>query len=183
MFDVDDFVSECVARAPDGSAAVEEVLRRAMSDSAAIQAVFGAPTSASLGVLYSGTDLTVLNAVWAPRMVFPPHDHRTWGVIGIYAGQEDNVFYRRTATTIERTAAREVKTGEIVVLGEDVIHLVENPLDRSFTGGIHLYGGDYINNPRSIWDTDTLREGPATFSQSQSIFARANEDIHSSDNP
>ena len=26
-----------------------------------------------------------------------PHDHRMWAAIGIYAGEEDNAIYRRTA--------------------------------------------------------------------------------------
>jgi hypothetical protein len=58
-----------------------------------------------------------------------------------------------------------------------VIHHVENPLDHSFTGGIHVYGNDFVNNPRSIWDPDTGVEAPATFSESQAIFARANDAV------
>ena len=42
-------------------------------------------------------ELTVLHVVWAPRMTIYPHDHRMWAAIGIYAGQEDNSFFRRSA--------------------------------------------------------------------------------------
>jgi predicted metal-dependent enzyme (double-stranded beta helix superfamily) len=176
VFDAEEFVAECrVAFAAGGCTAVKEVVGRTMTRRSEIAAAFGQPAKASLSVMYSGQDVTILNAVWAPKMVYPAHDHRTWAVIGIYAGEEDNVFYRRTPTTIEPTAARDVRLGEVVVLGDEVIHHVENPLDHSFTGGIHVYGSDYLNNPRSLWDPDTLAEGPATFSQGQAIFARANE--------
>jgi predicted metal-dependent enzyme (double-stranded beta helix superfamily) len=178
VFDTEDFVAECrVALVDGGRSAVKEVVGRAMTRRSEIVAAFGTAAEASLTVLYSGQDLTILNAVWAPKMVFPAHDHRTWAVIGIYAGEEDNVFYRRTPTTIEPTAARDVRLGEVVVLGDEVIHHVENPLDHSYTGGIHVYGSDYVNTQRSIWDPDTLAEGPATFTQGQAIFARANEVI------
>lgn len=177
MFDVDEFVNDCRAAAQGGRAAVKEVLDRALARPSDVEAAFGTPTAASLGVVYSGTDITILNAVWAPGMLFPPHDHRTWAVIGIYGGEEDNVFYRRAGGSIERSGARDVRLGEIVMLGDDVIHHVHNPLAHSFTGGIHVYGGDYLNNPRSTWAGEGSAEGPATFAASQAIFAAANEAV------
>ena len=45
-----------------------------------------------------------------------PHDHRMWAAIGIYAGQEDNAFYRRTgaggrdARRVRRQATRRPAT-------------------------------------------------------------------------
>ena len=175
MFDVEEFVNDCRAAAAEGGrSAVKEVLGRAMARPSDIEAALGTPTRASLSVVYAGSDITILNAVWSPGMLFPPHDHRTWAVIGIYGGEEDNVFYRRTSSSIERSGARDVRLGEIVLLGDDVIHHVHNPLDHSFTGGIHVYGGDYLNNPRRMWDSESLSEGPATFAASQAIFAAAN---------
>ena len=35
------------------------------------------------------------HVVWAPGMRIRPHDHLMWAAIGLYAGQEDNTFYRR----------------------------------------------------------------------------------------
>ena len=40
-----------------------------------------------------------------------------------------------------------------------MIHAVQNPA-RSYTGAIHVYGGDFIAKPRSQWDADTLEEHP-----------------------
>jgi hypothetical protein len=41
----------------------------------------------------------------------------------------------------------------------DVIHSVNNPLDR-ITAALHVYGGDLLAAPRSMWDSETLMEGP-----------------------
>ena len=54
--------------------------------------------------------LTVLNVVWAPGMVLPPHDHRMWAAIGIYAGQEDNEFFRRDGEASPPRAARNCRS-------------------------------------------------------------------------
>ncbi len=55
----------------------------------------GEPRFAGVDILYRGEDLTVLNVIWAPLMTIMPHDHRTWAVIGVYGGREDNVYWRR----------------------------------------------------------------------------------------
>jgi len=51
---------------------------------------------------------------------------------------------------------------------------VNNPLER-FTGAIHVYGGDFVNQPRSQWDPDTLLEEPYNLAEVQRLFAAANE--------
>ena len=40
------------------------------------------------------------------------------------------------------------------------LHSVTNPLPR-FTGGIHIYGGDFFATPRSQWHPETLAEEPS----------------------
>ena len=66
-----------------------------------------------------------------------PHDHRMWAVIGIYAGQEDNAFYRRAgpgSRVPHRVGRQGARARRHVLLGDDTIHGVTNPLDR-LTGG------------------------------------------------
>jgi predicted metal-dependent enzyme (double-stranded beta helix superfamily) len=176
MFAMDDFLARCreAVAAPQPTLAVREVVERALRDRAQVATAMGPASRAELAVLHASDDLVVLHAVWAPGMRFPPHDHRTWAVIGIYAGDEDNTFYRRDEVSIVEAGGRAVREGEVVVLGPEVIHAVTNPRIQSFTGAIHVYGGPYLTASRSTWAEPELIEGPVSFAASQRIFEDAN---------
>ena len=45
------------------------------------------------------------------------------------------------------------------VLGTQTIHAVANPTGR-LAGAIHVYGGDFVNQPRSQWGPGDLVERP-----------------------
>ena len=98
MFDIERFVADCraaLAAERGGGRAVREVVARAVSDPAALTRALGEPRRAGLNVLHHAPDLTVLNLVWGPGMSVMPHNHRAAAAIGIYAGREDNAFWRR----------------------------------------------------------------------------------------
>jgi predicted metal-dependent enzyme (double-stranded beta helix superfamily) len=114
--------------------------------------------SAGLKVLYRSSNLTVLNVIWPPLMSLFPHDHRMWAAIGIYGGREDNAFFRRSGTSLVASGGKELQDGAVQLLGDDVIHAVRNPARWSYTGAIHIYGGDFVGTPRSQWDPEALRE-------------------------
>jgi predicted metal-dependent enzyme (double-stranded beta helix superfamily) len=59
-------------------------------------------------------------------------------------------------------------------LGRAVIHSVVNPL-RSFTGAIHVYGGDFFGMPRSEWAPDTLEERPFDVERARRAYAPAKD--------
>ena len=88
-----------------------------------------------------------------------PHDHRMWAVIGVYGGQEENVFYRRSETGLTGHGNKTLVTKDTLPLGESVIHAVTNPLEK-IAAAIHVYGGDFFAVPRSEWDLQTLKERP-----------------------
>jgi predicted metal-dependent enzyme (double-stranded beta helix superfamily) len=106
-------------------------------------------------------------------MFVPPHDHLMWAINGIYGGEEDNVFYRRTPAGIVQSGGRRVGAAESAILGAEVIHAVTNPSARACTGSIHIYGGDYLGKQRSIWDPDTLEERPADGDTIRRMFEAA----------
>lgn len=162
MFDVDEFVAGCIAarRESDSVLAVKEVLERALSRSSEVAEALPA-TMAEFSPLFTSADISIFKFVWGPSMFVPPHDHLMWAINGIYGGEEDNVFFRRSGGRIVESGRRRVALGEAAVLGSDVIHAVTNPSSRSCTGSIHIYGGDYLHKQRSIWDADTLEERPA----------------------
>ena len=89
-----------------------------------------------------------------------PHNHLMWANIGIYSGREDNILWRRGSERIDAYSAKALFRGDAVALPADVIHSVTNPLVR-FTGGIHIYGGDFFATPRRHWDPETLAEEPS----------------------
>lgn len=56
----------------------------------------------------------------------------------------------------------------------NTIHAVTNPVD-GLTGAIHVYGGDFVNQPRSQWGPGPAEERPYVFEEAQAEFAAANE--------
>jgi len=115
----------------------------------------------------------VLKVVWAPGMSIWPHDHQMWAAIGIYAGQEDNTFFRRLDGGLEARRTRELSINDVVLLGDDAIHAVHNPLGTC-TGAIHVYGGDFFNRDMSQWNPETLEPELDTRSPA-SFFEEANQ--------
>jgi len=174
--DIERFVADCVAanQETDAQAAVREVLARAVSTPDAVLAALGDPARAGLNVLHTSETLTIFAATWTPQMNLMPHNHLMWANIGIYTGREDNIFWKRSADGIEAYAADALFVKDTALLPEDAVHSVTNPLLR-FTGGIHIYGGDFFDTTRSQWDAETLEEEPSDGAVIRGIFQRENE--------
>ena len=174
--DIDRFVEDCVVanRENEAQAAVKEVLARAVADCRSVQAALGEPDRAGINVLHRSDTLTIFDAVWTPQMNLMPHNHLMWANIGIYAGREDNIFWRRNDDGIKAVGVNALFERDAAMLPVDAIHSVTNPLLR-FTGGIHIYGGDFFDTPRSLWDPETLEEGPSDGDIVKRIFEEENE--------
>jgi predicted metal-dependent enzyme (double-stranded beta helix superfamily) len=174
MFDLDSFLADSVAarRETDAIVAIKEVLERALADPSEVSEALPA-VAAEFSPLYTSSEISILKFVWGPAMTIPPHDHLMWAVIGIYGGEEDNVFYRRTPDGIVHAGGRRVGAAQTALLGTDVIHAVTNPNPRGCTGSIHIYGGDYLHKRRSVWNPDTLEERPADGETIRRMFDEA----------
>jgi predicted metal-dependent enzyme (double-stranded beta helix superfamily) len=155
------------------SIAVRSVLERTLEHPTVVADALGRETG-GIEILHHAPDLTIINFVWAPQMQLYAHDHRMWAAIGIYGGTENNAFYRRTPDGIASSGGKEVHDGDVLLLGAEAIHSVRNPT-RRFTGAIHVYGGDFINQPRSQWNPETLTEEPFDLAQVERVFADAND--------
>jgi predicted metal-dependent enzyme (double-stranded beta helix superfamily) len=182
-FDLDRFIEDCrtALRADPPQKAVREVLARALSGRS-LRDGLGEPKRAEIRKLYNAPDLTILNVTWAPEMTVMPHDHRMWAIIGIYAGREDNIFWRRikdeAGGQIEAAGARALGEGDCCTLGPDIIHSVTNPIPRC-TGALHIYGGDFFTRERSEWDPETLLEKPYSSAKTLRMFEDANKRVMS----
>jgi predicted metal-dependent enzyme (double-stranded beta helix superfamily) len=181
MTGTDALVTACVeARGEsDSPGAVREVLARYVTERAPIGDADD--LRAGLHILYRSSDLTVLNVVWPPLMTLFPHDHRMWAAIGIYRGREDNAFYRRSGASLVPSGAKELLDGAVLMLGADVIHGVHNPAQHSYTGAIHVYGGDFVGTPRSQWAPPELTEQPYDLEAVQQEFRRVEAAFRSGD--
>jgi len=174
--DIDRFIADCVAANEDTDAqrAVNDVLARAVSEPQAVLAALGEPDRAGLRILLSSPTLTILVATWAPQMNLMPHNHLMWANIGIFAGREDNIFWKRTPGAIAACGAAALFVKDTAMLPDNVVHSVTNPL-RRFTGGIHIYGGDFLETPRSQWDPETLEEERSDGASIREMFRQEND--------
>lgn len=175
MFDKERFIEDCRAAVKDrdAQAVIQELVAKTVSDPFQLMRILGEPTRAGVDKIYVADDLTILNLCWGPRMVFKPHDHRMWAVIGIYTGREQNTFFRRAERGLTRHGTKELNVKDVAPLGTSIIHAVTNPLDQ-ITGAIHVYGGDFFATPRSEWNPETLEEHPYNVEHTMQAFEDSN---------
>jgi predicted metal-dependent enzyme (double-stranded beta helix superfamily) len=175
-FEVEGFIEACRKAVVSGDAekAVRELVAEAVSNPDAVHSALGAPKHAGVEPLYRAADLTVIDFCWPAWMCFKPHNHQMWSVVGLVAGREDNMFWRRTERSIEAAGARSLARGDVTILGRDIIHSVTNPIGKP-TRAIHVYGGDFFAplTPRSEWDPETLVERPWDMNDTNRRFEEA----------
>jgi predicted metal-dependent enzyme (double-stranded beta helix superfamily) len=183
MFDLDRFVADgraAVAADPSQKLA-REVVARAVAEPAAVLKGLGEPKLGHVDTLYQSDDLTILNVVWPPLFTIVPHEHRMGAVIGVYAGAEDNMYWRRVGepgrspanSKIEAVGACALRVGDAEPLGREIVHAVTNPIEK-LTGAIHVYGGDFFAVTRSEWDPETLMERAYDIDKNLRLFREAN---------
>lgn len=156
---------------PAPQAAVDVVLRAAVSSWNTPPEWLDGP-SAKLETLYADSRITIMNTIWPPKLITEPHNHNMWASIALYKGRENNVLWRRDGTSIVPVSAHTIAPGEVFSLGADAIHSVHNPLD-GYTGAIHVYGGDFFNQPKSEWDPEHLLERPREMANVEEAFMAA----------
>jgi predicted metal-dependent enzyme (double-stranded beta helix superfamily) len=163
----------------DGQPAIREVVSAALNRPAQVSAWFGEPGHAGIDTLYRSNSLTIINFTWAPYMSLMPQNHNMFALIGLYEGREDNIFWRRTDSTIEAAGTKTLGQGEAATLGRDIIHSVLNRT-RRMTRALHIYGGDFFEpeEPRKEWDPETLEERLYDVEAARRLFREAEERIY-----
>ena len=183
MFNQERFVEDCRAalKERDARGAIKELVESAVREPAQVIRALGEPRLSGVNTIYRSDDLTILNLCWGPRMVFKPHDHRMWAVIGVYGGREDNVFFRRHPKDgLVKHGTRVLEDRDTIALGESIIHSVTNPL-TSITAAIHVYPGDFFDTPRSEWDPATFEEHPYDVEHTLQVFEESNHRLREAD--
>ena len=64
---------------------------------------------------------------------------------------------KKGGDSLEAAGGKELQPPDVLVLGEDAVHAIANPLDRT-SYAIHVYGGDLPAAPRRMWNPVTLKE-------------------------
>jgi len=179
LMDIDRFIEDCVAanREVNAQDAVLEVLENAVSSPKAVLDAVEEPLKAGIQVLHCSDTLTIFVASWTPQMNLMPHNHLMWANIGIYTGREDNIIWERTGDSITAFEAKALFEGDVAKLSVDAIHSVTNPLLR-FTGGLHIYGGDFFETKRSKWNPETLEEEPSDGAIIKALFEHENQRLN-----
>ena len=174
--DLDTFVADCESAIQKSGCqpAIKEILERYISNPTQVLNDLGEPSKAEIALIHRSATLTIFNAVWAPNMTIMPHNHLMWANIGIYTGREDNIIWKETDDGIEAFGAEALFAKDTSCMPLDAVHSVTNPLPR-FTGGIHVYGGDFFDQPRSRWDPETLEEIPSDGAAMAALFDAENE--------
>jgi predicted metal-dependent enzyme (double-stranded beta helix superfamily) len=172
---VDVIVAKCQAAIGEHTPvlAVRDVLDELVAHPSDLERALGPVERGGITTLHCADDLTVLQVAWTPGMALYPHEHRMWAAIGMYGGQEDNAFFRRAEGGLEVSGDRDLVKGDVLVLGDDVIHSVANTR-REFAVALHVYGGDFFAVERSEWDFETYEERPRDMERTRRLFDEAN---------
>jgi predicted metal-dependent enzyme (double-stranded beta helix superfamily) len=172
---VDDIVARCQGALAEHTPplAVRDVLAELIADPDSVEQAVGPVELGGITTIHHAPDLTILRVAWTPGMALNPHEHRMWATIAMYGGQEDNAFYRRSPHGLDPAGGQEVTAGNVLVLGDDVIHSVANSR-REFAVALHVYGGDFFAVERSEWDFETFAERPRDFERTARVFREAN---------
>jgi len=97
--------------------------------------------------------LCLFSLVVPPGSMTPVHDHLTWGLIGLYRGNQDEEFYRPTAEGLALTRRRPLEPGDFyrLIPPRDDVHRVRTTSD--FTSvSIHLLASDTGCSLRHTYD-------------------------------
>ena len=121
-----------------------------------------APNHGSYAI-HRGPGLFVSSVVWGPGDHIGPHDHRTWGMIGVAGNAIQETRYRRVddrdredVARLEKDRTTLVKPGDVSLLVPEVdeIHAMDNFSDRA-TFEIHVYGTDLVGLDRCSYNLDS----------------------------
>lgn len=116
-------------------------------------------------LLHRGPGLLVSAVVWGAGDHVDPHDHHTWGMIGVVDnGIEETRFRLLDGHALEGVAKLEkqrtafLKPGQVSLLvpETDEIHQMDNVGDRP-TVEIHVYGTDLVGLQRCQYEPGTGR--------------------------
>lgn len=111
----------------------------------------------------------IVSIVLRPGQSTPIHNHTTWGVIGVVAGREREVRFRRTDSgELQELETRFNAPGDTaVVIPPRDVHCIEGACPEGKpTVSIHVYGGSVDRVTRAIFEKSGFKYvGPCATSR------------------
>lgn len=101
-------------------------------------------------LLFKDDKLTIIHIRLSPNVHFPPRNHGMRALIGIWSGQETNIYYRSEGDGVKKTGERVYSAGDVITFDANAIHSVANTGEKR-SGALHIYCGDLIQQHRKIW--------------------------------
>ena len=169
IMELNEFVANCqrVVKNKNGAKEVLTLMQLLMADLSKFQSFMKSLRHKSVfpdPILFQSPDLFIFNYCQIPGNQGPAHTHGVWAVIGVYEGQEINIYYERIGKKLKKVGREILTPGKIAPMEDDAIHSVSNPLDQpSFA--LHVYGGDLLAVARSMWNPWTMEELPFEINQ------------------
>ena len=96
---------------------------------------------------------SIVSFVWNPGQGSPVHDHCTWGVIGQYEGEEEEIRFRFCNGRLEPAATVRVVPGDVSHVyppNRDVHQILNRGVAPTIS--VHVYGGDIGSQERHVYD-------------------------------
>jgi len=143
MFSIGRFIEECRSALQQNNPpdAIQAIMLQALKDPQDVSKAFDDNISRATDMaelmLFRSDDLMINRVALDPGWKSLPHDHRIWGFVGIYKGEEANTFYMEKHGYLEKTGSRTVKAGDVLSIDQETIHAIANPLELT-TIGIHV---------------------------------------------
>ncbi|MFC1579520.1 hypothetical protein ACFL4N_01255 [Thermodesulfobacteriota bacterium] len=181
MFSINTFIEKCRSALKEDNPpnAISAVMLETFKDPQAVSEAFDNNISRATDMaelmLFRSDDLMITRVALDPHWKSLPHDHRIWGFVGIYKGEEANTFYRENNGSLEKTGSRTVKAGEVLAMDPETIHSIANPLELT-TIGIHVYLGDLQKQKRHLWNPFTEEKEEFELNQFFAYERRINTD-------
>ena len=106
---------------------------------------------------------TVVSVVFGPGYATPVHDHSTWGVVGVWRGEEREERFKRTDDGTREGYAQLRSAGVVVntpgaitrlIPPDEEIHRITNVTSVPVCS-IHVYGADLSGRVRKSFNLDT----------------------------
>ena len=106
---------------------------------------------------------SMVSFVWGPGQRTPIHDHRVWGLVGVFQGAElGTSFERDPSGRLIASGEERLNPGDVVAVSPTVgdIHQVANGFADQVSISIHVYGGNIGAVRRAVYDAETGVEKP-----------------------
>jgi len=141
---------------PDADAAVRALLEATLQNPVAVPA-----RDDDEVCLYQDATVSVWSCRFHPGVTMPPHEHKMRVWIGVYAGVEKSLLYRRDDCGLTPVGEHLIHCGQVKSLDADVVHAVTAE-GSGPSEALHVYLGPLTDIERNLFDWDTGDPVPFT---------------------